>query len=182
MPLNKARSVARRLRRFARLSNADRRLLARSFVALAVVDLGLRTRGFQRLIESAQSAAVWAPRSVHQADVLRAQRYARWLNIASRFHLVPAHCLHRSLALHNWLLNEGLPSNLRIGVRKEDGELKAHAWIELGGQAIGDRSDAVAGFKLLKTFGGAQPTWTRSRRAPETEHFAVSSGGALLWR
>jgi hypothetical protein len=71
--------------------------------------------------------------------------------MAARHHVVPAHCLHRSLVLHAWLRREGLPSSLRIGVQKANGELRAHAWIELAGQVINDRPAAVAPFGVLSS-------------------------------
>jgi Transglutaminase-like superfamily len=41
-----------------------------------------------------------------------------------------------------WLLNRrGIPARLRIGVRKEEGELEAHAWIESGGVVLNDTAD-----------------------------------------
>jgi len=55
------------------------------------------------------------------------------------------------LALHQWLREEGLPSELRIGVRKDDGELRAHAWVELGGLVVNDGAGAVAAFTPLRS-------------------------------
>lgn len=179
---HKSGLLVRRLRRFTALSNSDRRLLWRAFVALAMVDLGLRTRGFRSLIDQAQAGVASDERSVGVEDLARARRYARWVRVASRFHVVPAHCLHRSLTLHRWLLKEGLPSNLRIGVRKENGELKAHAWVELGGETLNDPPDAVASFTPLSTVGGEKPTWARSGRSPGLVQLRATTGGAPSWR
>jgi hypothetical protein len=49
------------------------------------------------------------------------------------------------------LRREGLPSQLRIGVRKADGALKAHAWVELCGSVVNDDPSAVAVFRPLAT-------------------------------
>ncbi len=53
-------------------------------------------------------------------------------------------CLQRSLVLHRWLRQAGLSSELRVGVRKDGTELKAHAWIELEGQVVNDWPESVA--------------------------------------
>jgi hypothetical protein len=53
------------------------------------------------------------------------------------------------LVLHYWLHRDGLPSDLRIGVRLEDGVLHAHAWVELEGQAVNEVSSALAAFVSL---------------------------------
>ena len=134
------------------LPAADRRILAHALVDLIVVDVGLRVRGFQRLVEGAHRTAPTPKHAVEPRDMGRACRYAAWLQIASRHHFIRGQCLHRSLVLHRWLRREGLPSELRIGVRKEGSELKAHAWVELGGQAVNDAPAAVAAFIPLRQF------------------------------
>lgn len=180
--LLRGRLLVRRFAKFVALSNTDRRMVVQAFLALGAVDLGLRTRGFQALVEQAQTAGESATRAVLPNDLTRAHQYARWLDVASRFHIVSAHCLHRSLALHRWLLNEGLPSDLRIGVRKENNELKAHAWVELDGQILNDPPNAVAGFTPLANAGGQLPTWVRAKAAPDRDLTDAIGGGAFSWR
>jgi hypothetical protein len=142
--------------RFATVSNADRWMVLRAFAWLGIIDLALRVVGFQRVIRTAESAPVSAERPDADQTIARARRYAHWLHIASRYHVVRAHCLQRSVVLHYWLRKEGLPSQLRVGVRKEDGELKAHAWVELQGQVIDESPTAVAAFTPLTEAGGHQ--------------------------
>ncbi len=134
------------------LPAADRRLLAHAFAELLVVEVVLRVRGFRRLLETAQETMTSPREAIQPEDIARARRYADWLQIASRHHFVRGQCLHRSLVLHRWLRREGLPSELRIGVRKEGRELKAHAWVELGGQVVTDPPAAIAAFMPLPQF------------------------------
>ena len=121
-----------------------------------MIDLGLRALGFRRLVEWAQRSPVvanhdlGAGEGLDPTDAERIRRYAGSLEIAARYHIVQARCLHRSLALHKWLREEGLPSQLRIGVLKDGNELRAHAWVELGGNAINDHPRAVAIFTPLR--------------------------------
>jgi hypothetical protein len=76
---------------------------------------------------------------------LRARAVAR----AAR--LVPgATCLVRAAALARWLRARGAPAVLRIGVRHEGGALRAHAWVELDGAALGEDPAALRGFALLQ--------------------------------
>ena len=66
------------------------------------------------------------------------------VNRAANHVLGPATCLTRSLLLR-WLLRRyGTPSDLRIGVRFEEGELAAHAWVEKDGIPLNDRPELVA--------------------------------------
>ena len=137
------------LRRVLALERAERRLLLRAFIALARVDLTLRVAGFRRLAARARLGAPPAGGRDEAAALGRARRYARTIDMAARHHVVPARCLHRSLVLHEWLRRDGLPGELRIGVRKEGEALRAHAWVELDGQVVNDTPAAVAPFVPL---------------------------------
>ncbi len=161
----------RRVRRFLGLSGADRRRLARAWLALAVMDARLRARGYRRVIARIERRRTLRPAS--PADVARARGAARWLAIAARHHVVGAHCLHRALALHAALRHAGLESVLRIGVRKEDGVLRAHAWVELGGEVVTDTAEAVAPFAPLAP---ANPLAMPVAEPRQAGHAAVWSG------
>ena len=139
----------RSLAGYLALSPADRLDVMRAFVWLTLVDVGLRTVGFHHLVRQARIRGVRRVSADGRPGHGRAQRCAHWIEVAARHHVVSAPCLKRSLALHHWLCWEGLPSALRIGVRKEGGELKAHAWVEYDGRVINDRPEAAAAFTQL---------------------------------
>jgi hypothetical protein len=63
-------------------------------------------------------------------------------------------CLPRALAAHAMLRRRGIASRLCLGVAREDGELEAHAWVEVGKDKIvgGTESDR---FTRLAEFGRA---------------------------
>src|SRR5439155_5755542 len=143
--------MLRRIKRYARLSSSERWLFVRAFIWLGVVDLGLRTMPLPRLVGLAGSGRSRAADAIRTSPPPRIYGYARWLETASRYHIVNAHCLHRSLVLHHWLRGEGFPSELRIGVRKEGLELKAHAWVELDGEIMSDRTADITPFTPLES-------------------------------
>jgi hypothetical protein len=129
---------------------SDLRLRMRAFVALALVDVALRAVGLQRLMGQVQPAHPLETEHIASVEeIRRAQHYADVIEATSRHHVVRSQCLQRSLVLHRWLHRESIPSELRIGVRKDNGELKAHAWVELGGQVVNDRLPAVRAFSPL---------------------------------
>lgn len=141
------------LRRIRHLPRRELRGLFRAYVGLAVIDLLLRLRGFRHVAslhapEAAQSMASMTPEQ--RCGV---QRYVRWIDTASRYHLLPARCLHRSLLLQRWLCHDGFQSELRIGVRREQHALQAHAWVELDGQVVNDSPASVAEFAPLQGLG-----------------------------
>lgn len=47
-------------------------------------------------------------------------------------------CLPRSLVLCSLLRELGEPAEVRIGVRREAGQLRAHAWVVLRGEVLGE--------------------------------------------
>ena len=122
-------------------------LVARAYVDLAWCVLAIRAVGLQRLLARASARPIRA--AVSPEDVRRARRYGHCINTAARFHVLRPQCLQRSLVLHSWLRQCGLPSALRIGVCRDRDELKAHAWVELAGRVVNDRRAAVAVFTPL---------------------------------
>ncbi len=118
------------IRRLARISPAERQLLAKCGLTLVVARLGLWLLRFERtrrLLARPQSPhpSAWAPHRVAWA-VMAASR------------LVPVStCLERSLALERVLRADGHPARLRLGVaRGTDAPLTAHAWVESDGAVL----------------------------------------------
>ena len=74
-----------------------------------------------------------------------ALRLGRLTRIAGRY--VPANgsCLRQSLLVWWLLRRKGVPAELRIGVRKQEG-FAAHAWVELAGQPVNDAPDVAERF------------------------------------
>ena len=52
-------------------------------------------------------------------------------------------CLIRSLALWASLLRRGVDAELRVGMRKTDGRVEGHAWLEFGGEPINESVGVV---------------------------------------
>ena len=103
--------------------------------------LGLRLAGLQRCL-------AWLDRSPVAQRTSLSQPEAAALGVAvtgaANHILGPANCLTRSLLLR-WLLRRfGTASDLRIGVRLEEGKLAAHAWVEKDGIPVNDSSEVVA--------------------------------------
>jgi len=123
-------------------------LLASVWLRLVVVGIGLRWCGFP-------TVAGWVPartRDIGQEDLPYAVHHADLIARAARRLPFQRRCLARSLTLHWWLRAEGVPSDLRIGVRKDGHDLAAHAWVVIGDTPI-DEMAAVAPFTPLKPIG-----------------------------
>lgn len=133
-----------RIARFQALTRTERLLLLRAFIWLALVDVVLRVDTRRRLIRRNLKPIERGEGSVPLPALQQAERYAHWIEVASRYHLVHARCLHQALVLNEWLRHDGLAADLRIGVRKQDGSFRAHAWVELDGHVINDDVAAVS--------------------------------------
>lgn len=125
--------------RFRGLTALERGFLVRAFLLLPVVGWGLRIVGFggiQALLHrfSAAPGYKFTPGEVMENAVTA----SRMVSIASRHGFYRANCLPTSLALAYLLGKKGIPTDLRVGVRKVGGVFEAHAWIEFEGQPLSD--------------------------------------------
>jgi hypothetical protein len=128
-----------RLRRFSALERPARGLFLRAVVLLPLVALSLRWRGFR---ETQAALRRFLPKANSEPDAALASKItaltAHMVNAADRHGLVHPSCLAKSLTLW-WLLGrQGIPSQLRIGTRKEKEKFEAHAWVERDGTALNE--------------------------------------------
>jgi hypothetical protein len=113
-------------------------MFRRAAILLPLVRWSLRLRGYGKTFTSLQK------RVRHQATGLETRPEAReavqltcrMLRAAVRYSLAQFTCLEESLTLWYLLREQGIPACLRIGVRKENEEFEAHAWVEHGGEAL----------------------------------------------
>lgn len=127
------------LRRFSALERTAQTLFLRASVMLPLVGLSLKFRGFDATRSRLRKAL---PHVAQQMDSGSLNKQialtAHMVNAADRHGLVHPSCLVKSLTLW-WLLGrQGIPSELRVGVRKESGNLEAHAWVEREGIALNE--------------------------------------------
>jgi hypothetical protein len=123
------------LRRLRRLTAVEAWAFARAWLFLLAADLGLRLLPFQRL-ERWLAPSAGAVRAVAEEESVPSLVWAT--AAAARHHLYPMRCLPRALCLR-WLLGRhGIPAELRIGVERRRGEMRAHAWVERDCCPVGD--------------------------------------------
>jgi len=142
--------------RFRRLPPHERRLLLSALVLLPLTRLGLLLVGFRRwqsflyrLLPRHLPGAL-AGGDVKSSLQARGEMTARMVQAAGREGLGQANCLERSLVLWWLLARQGCAAELRIGTRKKDAELEAHAWVELNGRALGEEEDPHARYAAFK--------------------------------
>lgn len=76
------------------------------------------------------------PDAAHQLTPAQERSVLAVQQVMRRWHLAPGPCLRESLVIGHLFRHE--QPVLRIGVMREDGELKAHAWLDVRGLKIGE--------------------------------------------
>ncbi len=127
------------LRRFSALERTAQMLFLRALVLLPFVGLSLRLRGFESTRTTLQKT-ISPTTSRLDSNSLNKQiaLTAHMVNAADRHGLVHPSCLPKSLTLWCLLGQQGIASQLRVGIRKEGGKLEAHAWVEREGIALNE--------------------------------------------
>ena len=126
-----------KLRSASWLTPTDWLFFIQAWFWLLIFDLGLRTRPFSDMQGFAARVAKRPIPSPEQTeDLIRALKAA--VDHARYNHLYPMTCLRRALTLQKLLSERGIAAELKIGVRKEAGQLSAHAWLEYQGKPLGE--------------------------------------------
>ena len=143
--LERMRRVAKRIVALSATEWAD---LARAQLALIAAEWIVRRRPIGSLIESATTAS--APSAGGSAPDPVAARLALAVSRAADYGVFRPLCLVRALALQQMLEARGIHgSRIRLGVRRKNGGLAAHAWVEHGDAILGDSEDHVGAYSRL---------------------------------
>ncbi len=139
-------SFATKWTKFRALSWPERRVVVAAVAWLPLFWLALRLVGFRRFqgwLQRGKAPATSIQNSVAFDEVFR---IGSLVNHAAHHAPFRATCLTRSLLLRWMLRRQGIDSQLRIGVRLNQGALGAHAWVEFTGIPINDRPEVSKEF------------------------------------
>ena len=135
--------MAGRLHGWLLLTGSQRVGLIVMMLALLPIAAALRLFGYQRTQNWLERHSRHAgSRGANPGDFAAAQDLAGRASIAGRHGVIKATCLRQSLLVYWLLRRRGLDPEIKLGVRKQDGALDAHAWVELDGLAL-TQSDPV---------------------------------------
>ena len=140
----------RTLRGYLRLSALERRIAWQSFLGLLITRAGLSLVGFGRW-NIAVARLMAFRRTSYEAGMSASVcgTIVRMQAAAERRLLFKASCLEHALVLWWLLRRHGIPAEVRIGGRKEQGRFEAHAWVEIDGVPLGDANGAYREFVPL---------------------------------
>jgi hypothetical protein len=127
------------VQKFRALSPLERNLFIRAWFMLSWYRLQLLTASRDRIARRTRRAMAVDTGECDMAMVALARRQMAVLNRAAAYHVVNANCLVRAFTGIALLAKYGIHASLRIGVARAPGaELRAHAWLELGGHVISE--------------------------------------------
>jgi hypothetical protein len=136
--------MKRQLNAWLSCSPEERLLLGKAWLLLLGVMMALRVLPLPML-----QSLLKRPASGQANFAIRADRLAWLVGVAARRHLWSVSCLEKSLVLETLLVRYGFSPELKIGVRREDGVLQAHAWVEIAGKPLAEPREIETRFATL---------------------------------
>lgn len=135
--------MRKKISKFLALNGTERWLFMQALFLLPLTAAALRLLGFRRVSAALTRLSPEVTDEVRdEAGTLkRARVTARMVGLAARHGFINATCLPNAMILWWLLRRRGIKSDLRIGVRKEVGEVQAHAWVEYKGFALNDEQN-----------------------------------------
>lgn len=127
-------------------------LLIRAQWALLRAQRRVRREQTGAIMAPAASGAVWPPAPpLDPAQLRTARSIERAVLRAGRRGLFRPLCLVRALAIQSMLEDHGIGGGrVRVGVRLEDGQFQAHAWVQRGNLVLGDDETNVTRYVPLE--------------------------------
>ena len=110
--------------------------------------------GGHRLLARELGAAGGAGAGQAEGRGQEASRLARLFHHASARPALGGSCIPRSLALARLLRLHGLAARVRVGLRRDGGDLAGHAWVEHHGAVLDDCEERILGFAPLRVARG----------------------------
>jgi hypothetical protein len=146
-------AIVEKIAKFRALSGSQQRLLATALLLLPAFWVALQLLGLRRFNDwlSRAPAGGKPPLAFEEITAI-----GSLVNSAAFRLLGPGNCLTRSLYLLWLLRRRGVMSDLRIGMRLTNGQLNAHAWVDVAGQPVNDAKDIGERFAAFD-----QPRFTR---------------------
>lgn len=129
--------MGRELRKLLALSAEEWKYLLWAYLLILGLDIGLRCVGFYRIFQWVNRKGTVRPKKpLVPMEKEEVGKIWHLVDTARRSHFCRAQCLHRSLVVYWLLRGRGVGVDLCIGVQKEAGEFRAHAWVEYQGQIV----------------------------------------------
>ena len=149
-----------RVQKFLRLSTSEKWMLFQALWLLPLCAVVLRLRDVRRLLPALGEAFPTAFNPERDIAMEQARATARMVSLAARYGPYRATCLKQSVVTLWLLRHQGIPCDLRIGVRREFNPFEAHAWVEYQGEALNEGPDIHQRFVPFDRIVPQRVNWT----------------------
>lgn len=136
-----------KLRQFRALNKKDRKLFVKIAFITPFLEICLRFLGFNRLLNLLHNRI--EGKVFYLSHTEEVERHKKLVFLFYNNFPFAGRCLARSLTLWFLLKRKGINTDLRFGMRKEDGKLKAHAWVEHHGKPITIDPEVQNSYKMF---------------------------------
>ena len=116
-----------------------------AFVGLLAFDLLLKVGGFKKLIRKVERWPTAEPRTT---DPVLCRRVRGMVDRAQMYYPKKAMCLQHSAVVTCLLRRRGVPAEMVLAA--QDFPPKAHAWAEVAGEIVNDKSSVRSEYRVLK--------------------------------
>ena len=128
-----------KLSTFRRLSAYEKRTLIMTIFLLPALKVAIHVWSYQRIRAVLLRTSQQREQKEESSKVVG--ETVRIVGRVSRYDVMRATCLTRSMALWWLLRRQGVESEIRFGVRRGGDGIQAHAWVEQGRLVLNDRAD-----------------------------------------
>ena len=118
---------------FWRFPRQDKRLFVLAWWNLLLVHWRLRGQPYQEVLDWASRVPGNPGPATSRPDALAVRDIVAK---AARYHLFELTCLRQALAACRLLSRQGVPCEIKLGVRREQGQIMAHAWLRVDGRDL----------------------------------------------
>ncbi len=133
-------------RKFKQLDRAERGVFFQALLLLPVAAAALRLLGVRHSCKLFARLSANDRSNVSAEGQEQAKRIAWLVHAAARHGIYQASCLPRSLVLWLLLRRRRISAEVRVGVQKDGGGVRAHAWVECAGIALNEQAEIASEF------------------------------------
>ncbi len=141
-------SFIHKLNTALRLSSKDWLLFMKSWLMMFYIRIRMDYTPFKSWKKWLINQPVDQQSVLTEQDIQTVAKTRRIVVLASRYHIINANCLPKSLAL-KWLLDrENIGSELKMGLSLEKPDFKGHAWLMRGNLVLNDNTNVAEQYPI----------------------------------
>ncbi len=130
------------------LPNSHKRILVNVYFLVPLLELAVKITGLKNTVRCLRVFA--SKKTKPDGDPRKLiNQHSNFLNLYSKHFPFWGKCLAKSLALWFLLANRGIKTDLRFGMKKENGMLRAHAWLEFEGIPLATETEIQENYSFF---------------------------------